>query len=47
VLERGYSLVQHTDGSIVRDSAHLAQAEPLTVTFARGQATVRVEKISD
>jgi exodeoxyribonuclease VII large subunit len=47
VLERGYSLVQQADGSIVRDSASLATAEPLTVTFARGQAEVRVEKISD
>jgi exodeoxyribonuclease VII large subunit len=47
VLERGYSLVQQADGSIVRDSARLATAEPLTVTFARGQAEVRVEKISD
>jgi exodeoxyribonuclease VII large subunit len=47
VLERGYSLVQQADGSIVRDSTRLAPAEPLTVTFARGQAEVRVEKISD
>ena len=47
VLERGYSLVQQADGSIVRDSTRLAPAEPLKVTFARGQAEVRVEKISD
>jgi exodeoxyribonuclease VII large subunit len=47
VLERGYSLVQQADGSIVRDSSRIAPAEPLTVTFARGQAEVRVEKIRD
>lgn len=47
VLERGYSLVQQADGSIVRDSSRIAPAEPLTVTFARGQAEVRVEKTRD
>lgn len=43
VLERGYSLVQQADGSIVRDSNQLAPKEALTVTFAHGQAEVKVE----
>lgn len=47
VLERGYSLVQQADGSIVRDSTQLAVEETLTVTFAHGQTNVRVETIRD
>lgn len=43
VLERGYSLVQQADGSIVRDSARLQKDENLTLTFAHGKAGVRVE----
>ena len=35
--------VQQADGSIVRDSNQLAPKEALTVTFAHGQAEVKVE----
>lgn len=47
VLERGYSLVQQADGSIVRDSRQVHADEALTLTFAQGQADVRVEKTRD
>lgn len=44
VLERGYSLVQQENGSIVRDSVVLQSGESLKLTFARGQADARVER---
>ncbi|MDR2220531.1 MAG: exodeoxyribonuclease VII large subunit [Methylobacillus sp.] len=43
-LKRGYSLVRLPDGSIVRDSAALHPKQLLTITFARGEAEVSVEK---
>ena len=44
VLERGYSLVQQADGSIVRDSRQVRAGEALTLTFAQGQADARVDR---
>jgi exodeoxyribonuclease VII large subunit len=46
VLERGYSIVSHLDGDIVRDSAQLAPGEDVTMTFARGAARARVSGTS-
>jgi len=44
VLERGYAIVRRPDGSVVGTSAGLRPGDPLELTFARGAATVRVEK---
>jgi exodeoxyribonuclease VII large subunit len=44
VLERGYSLVQTEEGHIVRNSGDLKIGEMLKVTFAVGNAHVKVDK---
>lgn len=44
VLERGYAIARRVDGSVVRSSADLQAGDPLELAFARGGATVRVEK---
>jgi exodeoxyribonuclease VII large subunit len=44
VLERGYAIARRPDGSVVRASAALRPGDPLELSFARGGATVRVEK---
>ena len=44
VLERGYAIARRPDGSVVREGAALRQGDPLELSFARGGATVRVEK---
>lgn len=43
VLARGYAIARRRDGSVVRDSAVLAQDEVLDLTFAAGAARARVE----
>jgi exodeoxyribonuclease VII large subunit len=45
VLDRGYSIVEKSDGQIVRTSQQIGQAESLRLTFARGAAQARVEHI--
>ncbi len=45
VLERGYALVQTTDGEIVRDSADLRINQPLRIRLARGEVEADVTKI--
>jgi exodeoxyribonuclease VII large subunit len=42
VLERGYSLVQKLDGSIVRDSNAVAVGETISLRFAKGGARARI-----
>lgn len=44
VLERGYAIARSADGSVVRDSATIRPGDPLEISFARGGASVRVEK---
>ncbi len=44
VLERGYSLVETAEGTIVTDSAALRAGDALKLTFAKGTAGVVVEK---
>ena len=44
VIERGYAIVRLPDGSVVRNGAALRSGDALELTFARGGATVRVEK---
>jgi len=44
VLERGYAIARRADGSVVRSSAGLHAGEALELSFARGGATVSVEK---
>ena len=45
VLERGYSIVENGGGQIVRSVEQVARGELLQLTFARGAAQTRVEKI--
>ena len=45
VLERGYSIVENRGGQIVRSAHQVSAGEPLRLTFARGAAQTRVEKI--
>jgi len=44
VLERGYSLVQTPDGTIVRHSSQLAAGDAIALTFAEGGAAATVDK---
>ena len=44
VLERGYAIARRPDGSVVRTSAGLKANDLLELSFARGAASVRVEK---
>jgi exodeoxyribonuclease VII large subunit len=44
VLERGYSLVQTGDGSIVRSSGKLKPGDALQLTFAQGYADATVDR---
>ena len=44
VLDRGYAIARRPDGSVVRTSAALHPGDALELAFARGGATVRVEK---
>ena len=44
VLERGYAIARRPDGKLVRTSAGLRSGDSLELSFARGAATVRVEK---
>ncbi|MBW2702210.1 MAG: exodeoxyribonuclease VII large subunit [Deltaproteobacteria bacterium] len=43
VLDRGYSLVQTQDGTLIRDAVELRPGQLLNLHFARGQARARVE----
>jgi exodeoxyribonuclease VII large subunit len=43
VLERGYSIVEKSDGRVVRDSAALVPGEAVTLRLARGSAGARIE----
>ncbi|HXX10594.1 MAG TPA: exodeoxyribonuclease VII large subunit [Burkholderiales bacterium] len=42
VLERGYAIVAHSDGAIVRAGADLTLSEEVSLTFARGAAQARI-----
>jgi exodeoxyribonuclease VII large subunit len=44
MLERGYSIAETVNGTIVRDAATLGIGEPLRVTFARGWAQTEVKR---
>src|SRR5882672_3982416 len=46
VLERGYSIVQKSDGTVVSDSAALVPGESVGLRFARGGAAARIETTS-
>ncbi|HEX2706190.1 MAG TPA: exodeoxyribonuclease VII large subunit [Candidatus Lustribacter sp.] len=46
-LERGYAVVEQSDGRIVRDPRDLVPGEPLHVRVARGDFAVRTEGIDD
>ena len=44
VLERGYSIVAHGDGRIIRDAEQLAAGDDVQITLARGGALARVTR---
>jgi exodeoxyribonuclease VII large subunit len=44
VLERGYSITENRQGSIVRDAAQLAAGEELRITFSKGWAEADVKR---
>ncbi len=44
VLERGYSITEAADGSIVRDGMRLAVGDDVTITFARGRVGAQVKQ---
>lgn len=46
VLERGFSIVQRTDGAIVSDTRQIKAGDPLRITFAKGHASTTVKDIS-
>lgn len=46
VLDRGYAIVQ-TEGGVVRSAGQLAPDQAVTLRFARGGATARVETITE
>jgi len=44
VLERGYSITEAADGTIVRDAVQLRAGEDVKITLARGWADARVKR---
>ena len=42
ILARGFSVVKNGRGQVVRDAALLKQGQTLHITFAEGEADVRV-----
>ena len=44
VLERGYSITETADGSIVRDADRLASGQDVKITFAKGWADAEVKR---
>ena len=47
VLERGYSITELADGTIVRDAARLTTGQDVKITLARGWADARVKRTGD
>ncbi len=45
VLERGFSMVRNQHGEIIRNSAMLSSDQQISLTFAQGSATARVEEV--
>ncbi|HLO62320.1 MAG TPA: exodeoxyribonuclease VII large subunit, partial [Azonexus sp.] len=45
VLQRGYTLVIGPDGRAVRNANELTPGDALSLSFARGAATARVEQV--
>jgi exodeoxyribonuclease VII large subunit len=44
VLDRGYSIVQRTDGGVVRDGTGLQVGEAIQIRFAKGGVRARVDE---
>jgi exodeoxyribonuclease VII large subunit len=45
-LERGYAIVQDAEGRILRDTADLAEKESIELRLAKGQAHIKIAKVS-
>jgi exodeoxyribonuclease VII large subunit len=43
-LERGYAVLQHEDGTVVRTGDEVTDGEKLRARVAEGQFTVRVQR---
>jgi exodeoxyribonuclease VII large subunit len=47
VLERGYAVVRHPDGSVVRRAGQVTAGDVVDVQLAAGRLSARVEEVSD
>lgn len=45
VLERGFSIVQHSDGTVISDTHQLKTGDPVQITFAKGHASATVKDL--
>jgi exodeoxyribonuclease VII large subunit len=45
VLERGYSIVAGSDGTIVQDARQVRPGDPVALTFARGGADATIDGV--
>ena len=45
ILERGYAIAFDAAGKVLKDAAHTAQGEPITLRLARGQLRARVDRV--
>jgi exodeoxyribonuclease VII large subunit len=45
VLERGYALAQHADGSVIRDAAKLVSGDAIQIKLARGRVGAEVRSV--
>lgn len=46
VLERGFSIAQRADGTIVSDTRQIKTGDPLHITFAKGHANTTVKDVN-
>ncbi len=47
VLERGYAIVTTADGTVVQDASRLAPGDTVALSFARGRADARIERVQE
>lgn len=47
ILQRGFSLAQKEDGSLLRDARQIAVGDPINVRLARGKFGARVESVEE
>jgi exodeoxyribonuclease VII large subunit len=47
VLQRGFSIAQKDDGSLLRDAKQIAVGDSINVRLARGKIGARVESVEE